>query len=46
MSHLLAFALCLAGFAALAFAVHRQQRDIIGRSAAVGHDIRSSRFRR
>ncbi|MDO9561476.1 MAG: DUF3325 family protein [Bradyrhizobium sp.] len=32
MSHLLAFALCLAGFAALAFAVHRQQRDIFGRS--------------
>ena len=32
MSHLLAFALCLAGFAALAFAVRRQQRDIIGRS--------------
>jgi hypothetical protein len=32
MSHLVAFALCLAGFAALALAVHRQQRDIIGRS--------------
>lgn len=32
MSHLLAFALCLAGFAALAFAVRRQQRDVIGRS--------------
>ena len=32
MSHLLAFVLCLAGFAALAFAMRRQQRDIIGRS--------------
>ena len=32
MSHLLAFVLCLAGFAALAFAMHRQQREIIGRS--------------
>jgi hypothetical protein len=31
MNHLLPFALCLAGFAALAFAVRRQQRDIIGR---------------
>jgi hypothetical protein len=31
MSHLLPFALCVAGFAALAFAVRRQQRDIIGR---------------
>ena len=31
MSHLLAFVLCLAGFAALAFAMHRQQREIIGR---------------
>ncbi len=32
MKHLLAFALCLAGFTALAFAMRRQQRDIIGRS--------------
>jgi hypothetical protein len=32
MSHLAAFGLCLAGFAALAFATRRQQRDIIGRS--------------
>ena len=32
MSHLAASALCLSGFAALALAVHRQQRDIIGRS--------------
>ena len=31
MNHLAAFALCLAGFAALAFAMRRQQRDIIGR---------------
>lgn len=31
MSHPLAFVLCLAGFAALAFATRRQQRDIIGR---------------
>ncbi len=31
MSHLLSFALCLAGFAALALAVRRQQRDLIGR---------------
>jgi fatty acid desaturase len=31
MSHLLASALCLAGFAALAFATRRQQRDIFGR---------------
>ena len=31
MSHLLSFALCLAGFAALAFSVRRQQRDLIGR---------------
>lgn len=30
MSHLLAFALCLAGFVALAFATRRQQRDIFG----------------
>ena len=32
MSHLLAFLLCLSGFAGLAFAVHRQQRDVLGRS--------------
>jgi len=32
MSHLLPFALCLAGFTALAFAVRRQQRDILGRT--------------
>jgi hypothetical protein len=32
MNHLLAFVLCLAGFTALAFAMRRQQRDIIGRS--------------
>ena len=32
MTHLLAFALCLAGFAALAFATRRQQRDIFGRA--------------
>jgi len=32
MSHLLTFVLCLAGFTALAFAMRRQQRDIIGRS--------------
>jgi hypothetical protein len=33
MNHLLlAFGLCLAGFAALAFAVRRQQRDILGRT--------------
>ena len=32
MSHLLAFALCLAGFSALALATRRQQRDVIGRS--------------
>lgn len=31
MSHLLAIALCVAGFAALALAMRRQQRDIIGR---------------
>ncbi|ETR76961.1 hypothetical protein X566_04415 [Afipia sp. P52-10] len=31
MSYCLAFALCLAGFAALAFATHRQQRDILRR---------------
>ncbi len=30
MSHLLAFALSLAGFAALAGATHRQQRDLFG----------------
>ena len=32
MNHLLAFVLCLAGFTALAFAMHRHQRDIVGRS--------------
>ena len=32
MNHLPAFALCLAGFTALALATRRQQRDIIGRS--------------
>jgi hypothetical protein len=32
MSHLLSLALCLAGFAALAFATRRQQRDLFGRS--------------
>jgi hypothetical protein len=32
MNHLLAFVSCLAGFAALAFAMRRQQRDIFGRS--------------
>lgn len=31
MAHLLAFALCLAGFAALALATRRQQRDVLGR---------------
>jgi hypothetical protein len=35
MSHLLAFALCLAGFTALALATRRQQRDIIGRPLRV-----------
>jgi hypothetical protein len=32
MSHLLPFVLCLAGFAALALATQRQQRDLFGRS--------------
>jgi hypothetical protein len=32
MTHLLALALCLTGFAALALATRRQQRDLIGRS--------------
>jgi uncharacterized membrane protein YidH (DUF202 family) len=32
MNHLIGFVLCLAGFAALAFAMHRHQRDIIDRS--------------
>ena len=32
MIHLLALGLCLAGFAALAFATHRQQRDIFGKA--------------
>jgi hypothetical protein len=31
MNHLLSFALCLAGFTALAFAAKRQQRDLFGR---------------
>jgi Protein of unknown function (DUF3325) len=31
MCHLLSFALCLAGFTALAFAMNRRQRDIFGR---------------
>jgi hypothetical protein len=31
MSHLFAFVLSLAGFAALASATHRQQRDLFGR---------------
>jgi hypothetical protein len=30
VTHLAAFVLCLAGFAALAFATRRQQRDILG----------------
>lgn len=36
MSHLLSFVLCLAGFTALAFAVRRQQRDLIGRFLPLG----------
>ena len=32
MTHLLALALCLTGFAVLALATRRQQRDLIGRS--------------
>ena len=32
MTHLLALALCLTGFVALAFATRRQQRDLVGRS--------------
>ena len=32
MTHLMSFALCLAGFAALALAVQRQQREMLGRS--------------
>jgi hypothetical protein len=32
MSHLPPFLLCLAGFAALAFAMDRQQQDLVGRS--------------
>ncbi|MGM4891489.1 DUF3325 domain-containing protein [Tardiphaga sp. 839_C3_N1_4] len=32
MNHFRAFVLCLAGFAALAFAMHRHQREIIGGS--------------
>src|SRR3546814_20634227 len=35
MSHLPAFALCLAGFAALGFAMDRQQRDLLGRPLRV-----------
>ena len=31
MIHLLVSVLCLAGFAALAFATHRQQRDVFGK---------------
>jgi hypothetical protein len=31
MSHLLASGLCLAGFASLALATRRQQRDVVGR---------------
>jgi len=31
MTHLLAMALCVAGFAALAYAMRRQQRDFLGR---------------
>lgn len=31
MTHLLSFVLCLTGFAALALAVPRQQREIVGR---------------
>lgn len=31
MTHLLALALCLSGFAALALAMPRQQREIVGR---------------
>lgn len=36
MMHLLCFGLCLAGFAALALATPRQQREIIGRSLRPG----------
>ncbi|HXH46932.1 MAG TPA: DUF3325 family protein [Bradyrhizobium sp.] len=32
MIHLLALALCLAGFVALALAMHRQQRDLYGKT--------------
>ena len=32
MIHLLALVLCLAAFTALAFAMRRQQRDLLGRS--------------
>jgi hypothetical protein len=35
VNHLLAFGLCLAGFAALAFAMHRHQCDIMGRPLPV-----------
>ncbi len=35
MSHLLPFTLCLAGFAALALATERQQRNLFGRSFGV-----------
>lgn len=34
MSHLVAFALCVAGFAALALATRRQQGDVFGRPLA------------
>ena len=36
MSHLPPFLLCLAGFAALALATDRQQRDLIGRPLPTG----------
>ncbi len=36
MIHALAFLLCLAGFAALAFAVERQQDDLFGRALPAG----------
>ena len=41
MNHLLAFVLCLAGFIALAFAMRRQQRDIIVRDI-IGRSLRSA----
>ncbi|WP_322516405.1 DUF3325 domain-containing protein [Rhodopseudomonas palustris] len=36
MMHALAFALCLAGFVALALATRRQQHEVIGRSLPRG----------